>query len=90
MLHSRHLLAGAVLLSLGAAACSDNSQPSAPDAVAGTPAKAAARASEPTNDFILFLPEAVGVSATASGAEGCELSEQAAAPSEISTAPARR
>ena len=64
MLHSRHLLAGAVLLSLGAAACSDNSQPSAPDAVAGTPAKAAARASEPTNDFILILPEAVAVSPT--------------------------
>src|SRR5687768_12631067 len=50
MLHSRHLLAGAVLLlSLGAAACYDDSQPSAPDAVTGTPGMAAARASEPTN-----------------------------------------
>jgi subtilisin family serine protease len=64
MLHSRHLLAGAVLLSLGAAACSDDSQPSAPDAVAGTPAMAAARASEPTNDFILILPEGVAPSST--------------------------
>ena len=63
MLHSRHLLAGAALLSLGAAACAD-SQPTAPDAVAAAPALAAARSSEPTNDFILILPEGAAVPTT--------------------------
>jgi len=63
MIHSRHLLAGAALLSLGAAACSDDRQPSAPTA-APAPALASARAMESTNDFILILPEGAAVPST--------------------------
>ena len=61
MIHSRHLLAGAALLSLGAAACSDDRQPSAPTAA---PALAAARAPELTNDYILLLPQGAAAPST--------------------------